>query len=231
MTASGIPPHISQQRQIDRLVEENKILRTQLEQQHKEVMTKLPDCIKDKILENVNITGAQQVSMSSMRSVMEELLTQYNVGASSSSATATATAPIQGEQEGYQTFIWGGMMGRPVPHEWEFPRCGVKQTCDLFMFGIHELRIRPFWKIIGNTLRRQDQSYFYKAEFVFRHIIGTAIEEKLTTEEDWKNMTVLQWDEVFVRAYAAELGARPTKVRKPGEISVITYYDKLKGRK
>ena len=62
MTASGVPPHINQQRQIAELVSENQRLRLQLDEQHNTVMTELPALVSANILENVAVQGAQQMS-------------------------------------------------------------------------------------------------------------------------------------------------------------------------
>ena len=234
MTASGVPPHINQQRQIAELVSENQRLRLQLDEQHNTVMTELPALVSANILENVAVQGAQQMSSNDMRAMIQGLLETYSMNGSSSAAAAVVAPPASPETDidGYSYFAWGGMMGRPVPAGWRFPHpCQVKTMCDMFQIGIPALKVRPFKKIHGCNLLRADQSYFYRAESVFNYIVQTAIGKGITTQEEMKEAGILRWDVIFAAAFSAELELREVPLRKPGSMSINTYYDKLTGKK
>lgn len=77
-----------------------------------------------------------------------------------STLTLTCEAPAT-TPEGYSFFIWGGRI-KPVPQDWVFPRGNVKTVCDLFVFGVPALKIRPFRVVVGHILIRVGQTYFYR---------------------------------------------------------------------
>ena len=221
--------HIDLQRKVESLEDEVKSLQTQLQTQHEEAMGTLPTLVADKVLSSVTVHGAQQMSVDQMRSVVQEMFTTYgganNPGSAASDGAQVTEQPVT--EEGYAFFTWGGRI-RPVPEDWSFPRGNVKTMCDLFVIGVPALKIRPFRRVHGQTLRRSDQQYFYKAEFVFQHILSTAVERELVTALAMRTVTLAQWDDIFAASFAHELSMFPVPLKKAGDISVITYYDKLK---
>ena len=104
----------------------------------------------------------------------------------------------------------------------------------MFIFGIslQEMRIRPFRLIKGKTLRRKDQQYFYKSEYVFNCIIDKAVQENdELTKEYIFSRPLAEWDMIFDHAFAnvlEDIAVKTNKrVRKPGDICITTFYDKL----
>jgi len=79
------------------------------------------------------------------------------------------------------------------------------------------------------TLHRKDQSCFSKADYVFNHIIDRASsDEDIDFEkQQLDTITSMQWDQVYENAFAKVVAAMSKKTRKPGEISIVTFYDKL----
>ena len=131
----------------------------------------------------------------------------------------------------YASFRWKDKVDRdrPVPEMWKFPTASVKAMCDMFVFGIPCDRIRPFREFKGSALNRKDASNFYKAEYVFNHIIDRASsDESIAFDiQQLDTITLIQWDQVFENIFPKVVAALPKKTRKPGEISIVTFYDKL----
>lgn len=223
--------HIDLQRQNQLLQAEIKLLREQQEGHHAETMNQLPSLVAEKVLSQVHVEGAQQMTVDQMTALMRSLLAEHsaaNTAAVTAASVTTASALTPAVPPGtYAFFSWGGRL-RPVPEEWSFPKGSVKTLCDLFVMGIPAIKVRPFRKILGRDLRRSDQGKFYKAEYVFNHIVGTAVTLKLiTSAAGMSTVTLAQWDTMFSAAFAHELSLFASPVTKPGDISVITYYDKL----
>jgi len=237
MTATGIPPHVDLHRQIEDLRAENLLLRRQAQENHNEVMEKLPTLVTEKVLENVRVEGVQQMSRNDLECMMTGMFEKYSVLQASSSepAVAPAASHIVRGIDGWPGYTWGGKMGRSVPQYWTFPRANVKPVCDLFMTGqMHaESPIRPFRFIVSATLPRNEQSYFSRGEQVFVSLKKVAIEigvvEKMT---DFDSMTIIKWDSVFAAAFDYAITKIELAIRKPiakaGEMSVNTFYNYLK---
>lgn len=239
MIATGIPPHIELHRQNELLREEIKQLRQQLQEQHDEVMNRLPTLVTEKVLGNVRVEGVQQLSRSDMEDLISGLVRKYT----DEHAPVPVTAPPQpGDvanqfytRNGHICYPWGGMMYRSVPEGWRFPtETKVKVMCDLFLTGLQnqEKPIRPFRFIEINTLLRADQQYFSKAMYVFDAVRKVAVSiGSLQNEEELNSITMTRWDLVFKDAFnyiVSQIELQQNKqLRKPGELAVNTFYKYL----
>lgn len=142
MTATGIPPHIDLHRQIEDLKEENRRLLRQSQENHVEVMEKLPTLVTEKVLENVRVEGVQQMSRNDLESMMTGMFEKYSaihVAASAPPAAVAGQPVVASNVNGWPAYSWGSKMLRSVPEGWKFPRANVKPVCDLFVTGqMHE---------------------------------------------------------------------------------------------
>lgn len=239
MTATGIPPHIDLQRQVQGLNAENVLMRNLLIKHHIEVMEELPAKVTANIIRNINIEGTHQMGRDEMKAMMRELLmerdakngngtSENNNNASSSAATTSTTKNVA---NGFTFWTWGNKL-RPVPENWSMPRTTVKHGCDLFIVGIPTMEIRPLRKIMCCTLRRNDQAYFSKAEMVFNRLVTTAIARNLTTSEAMKSITMAEWDTIFKQTYEYELiQLGKNGIPKKGEVHYTTFYNWIREHK
>ena len=233
MRATGVPSNIELHRKVDHL--ENQIVDVDKKFEDR-LENRLPKLVTDNVLENIRVDGAQQLSVNDMRALIQETVRTLNVSEAAPSSSTSSVEPATGttSDNTFASFCWGGQLGRPVPEDWSFPRSNVKSICEMFIFGIslQEMRIRPFRLIKGKTLRRKDQQYFYKSEYVFNCIIDKAVQENdELTKEYIFSRPLAEWDMIFDHAFAnvlEDIAVKTNKrVRKPGDICITTFYDKL----
>jgi hypothetical protein len=215
VTATGIPPHVDLARQIKELEQENKRLRNCLNEQHIDVMEKLPEIVStqvhDKIMNNFNIEGIQQLGRTEVNSMLQQWFEQVRSQILTPSiqpeqpinVSNSINSPLsQMDENGYAYWVWGAVF-RPVPITYEYPKkITVKGIMDLFIGGIPVERIRPFRLFKLSTLPRKDQQYHSRAMHVFTAICKRFIDYMVTngatmTYNDIYRMRLIDWDSAF----------------------------------
>jgi len=234
MTATGVPPHIKLHRKLDRAKKEIVKLKKLIVKNQKELLTKMPKKVTKNIMANVRIEGVQQVSRNELADIFDTAFDRrFPQGITSVGPVQVPNAAVAEEQDNlFRVWSWGGMF-HPVPENWDFPTGNVKSICDMFVFGIPALRIRPFRLISSKSLARSDQSNFSKADFVFKTLMGNVYHQGLLSDETaLRDITFELWDKVFSEIFGQVINAievfHEKKIRKAGEISIITMYDKIR---
>jgi hypothetical protein len=187
MIVTGIPPNIELGREVSGLREENTKLREMLERNHEEIITTLPTtAVTKEIMENIHIEGVQQMSKNELKGKMESLFSKFQEEATNSmrqqhpsqNNTSLAIDPTHPQiSSGYNVWYWGGAL-RPVPESFKFPKCSVKDVCDISMFGYPDQKIKPFRMTKSKDFKREDQQYFAKASYCFNLICKTICDLK-----------------------------------------------------
>lgn len=246
MTATGIPPHIDQARQLEELRDENRLLRQQLVAQTDMIFGELPAKVTENIIANVNIEGVQQISRNDLERMMShmeaniinQLQVSQVVQQSAIDVVAEATTSEHIHPDGFKSWHWGGQLHRPIPETWSFPKGTLKRVIDLFITGIPSEYIRPFRRISVKSLKRKDQQYFTRAEYIFKEIKLKSLDRHMIDNEHrFETMSVANWDVVFEEVFGimvAEINAdreslgKGQALSKPQAISFITFYDHLR---
>lgn len=237
MTATGIPPQIDLQRQVELLRIENGRLREALNNNQLEVLevmrNELPNAVSENIMRNVNVQGVQQMSVTQLEGLLQRMIDNSHAGYVAQVQTAVPIHEAVNsniDETGYKYWVWGGMF-RPVPQDWSMANGKVKTILDLFITGLPLQQIRPFNKIQCKTLARKDQCTFSKAEGVYKKLITIS---QLTHYDDTINYNTLslqQWDGIFESSYnwlIAQVNRRRLRrVKRAGELSVSTVYDMI----
>lgn len=248
MTATGVPQSVWLARDVQELtrIAENVLLKAQLASQHAEVMTQLPnivaDVVQERIRENFTVNGGA-VSKLDIQKWMDDCLEKVMDKITSSSATPSLSNPQSAVAESlqpvrnvveYRWFNWGGRMrGVPLPSIFRFPKTNVKAICDLMMYGVISLDIRPFRLLTTVDFERADQQLYSRAEMVFKTICRYAILFNYYNDlPSIYALSITLWDELFRDVYPLILyeieNKKQRSVGKPGEISYVTMYDLMK---
>jgi hypothetical protein len=143
ITATGIPPHIDQARQIEKLRQENEKLRAIIEKHHTEVMNELPQRVTSIFRETITAPGLQQMSAPELKVLLRELFSveravwdNHNAAAQLSQQQQIGRSnPLEDGtlvRDGFTMWMWRGRY-RNIPPNYRFPGGTTKEVCDFFM--------------------------------------------------------------------------------------------------
>ncbi len=235
MKATGIPPHVDQARQIEKLRAENERLRNLLAANHIEIMEQLPQRVTDCFREIIATPSIQQVSAPELRALIREVMsahfTSHNRG--TSEENAPPATPVQPGNfmivNGYGMWCWRGRW-RKIPTNYRFPGGTLKEVCDLFFFGIPADKVTPFREIPCSEFLPADEANVSKAGTMFAYMCSVAIQAGLVpSKEALYSLSGAAWDQTFNAAFMIVQGkAQVTKKRRiarPEEKSYATVFD------
>lgn len=235
MRATGIPPHIDQARQIEKLRAENEKLRELLLRHHIEIMDELPKRVTECFRETISSPGIQQMSVPELKALLTELIavqfaarerTLAPPESSSSAPVASGNFILQG---GYGMWLWRGRW-RKIPVDYRFPGGSLKEVCDLYYFGLPAQQVRPFRDIPCGEFVRADEANVSKAGAVFDHVCAVAVETGLAaSKEALLAAGRAEWDRVFKAVFtvivARAQGTKKRRIARPEEKSYVTILD------
>jgi hypothetical protein len=219
MKATGIPPHIDQSREIEKLRAENEQLRALLIKNHSEIMEDLPKRVTDTFRETITAPGLQQMSAPELRLLLKELIAEQRAASAQIQSQQSHTPTEQDAnfrlEDGYGLWCWRGRF-RKIPPNYSFPGGSVKEVCDLFFFGVPAEHIRPFRMISCSDFVKADEQKVSKARAVYDHICSIALENSLVSSRDALHaLEYREWDRVFKAAFQmVSERAQATKKRR-----------------
>jgi hypothetical protein len=209
MTATGIPPHIDLARQVAQLQEENRRLRETIAANHIEVMNLLPEKVTTMLKENIVMQGVQQMSVSELKGCIfkmfeDERARERQLATASAQETPSTISTTPNHYittEGYGYWMWNGKF-RPIPPNYELPRCILKSMCDYFLYGVPSQKIKPFRMMTACDFKRADQQYFVKASAVFSYICRQAVQKsEVPAQADLFKLPMHQWDILYGKIF------------------------------
>lgn len=205
ITATGIPPFIDLARRLCTLTAQYEKLEETCNANHQLMMQGMPKLVCDRLMENFNIEGVQQMSKSQFE---EMALRAEFVAGHPSHSVAVVPQQIHDsstglDENGYRWWAWDSCMRRHVPSDFVFPVGSVKHLCDIFFYGIPSVQIRPFRLTQSKLFKRQHQANYCKGMLVFNVICQIAVDFQLAPNHAvLYSMTIQEWDVVFAKCYS-----------------------------
>jgi hypothetical protein len=185
MTASGIPKHVTISVQVDQLSKRLEHLESGLLthsaaiiSKFDDAVAKLPQDLKDMILEHFQVNGAIPITMTDLTALLENMRSSLRdeirvAGTANMNATLAVHQEngISNESSEFDRWDWGGKMRRVVPPGFTLPTSNVKQLWELWYYGDKNKRIGPYKKIPADDLvRAVDKVGLTRLKSVMMHL-------------------------------------------------------------
>jgi hypothetical protein len=249
---TGIPPHLTIANEISEIRNSVVKCKTEILKQFNE----LPELLTDKILSNVQVNGAVPVTMDSLKTVLDKVMTDmkqtiYSVSNSNSNvnsvssnynstldiSNSVAVQPVMS----FQSWMWKGSEEKQailhmVPEKWTLPIGNIKYIWNLWWFGHIADKIQPLRFLKSNDLMNSAQTTQHsKFKKVMAAIEAIARERRyIQDNERFDKLTKEKCNEIFDKSYEDLLNQILDSKEREGRItqlSIATIYDKLRKRK
>jgi hypothetical protein len=218
MQATGIPRDIIIAHQVASLEEKLKAFEETVDAKYtnhftdiKNLIADVPLKVKDTLLENFTIDGVAPLSMSDVKRVISEALAngfeqfKSTIDARPNSEQASFGNDDRTQtQNSFQTFAWGGQMGRYVREDFRFPSCDCKTLWNIWFYGINN--IQPLKNLVKfkrqQDVRDNQRVYLSRANKVITYLVSIALAKRLVESEAAISVLPLpESDAIFLSSY------------------------------